>query len=52
MAMTLHTLANDLTFEHVKGGEQGCGALPFVVMSHGCRAPVLGLSRWPQRLQS
>jgi hypothetical protein len=49
MAMTLHTLADDLTFEHVKGSEQGCGALPFVVMRQGCGAPLL---HWMGRLSA
>jgi hypothetical protein len=38
MAMTLHALADHLAFENVEGGEQGCGAVAFVIVGHGVGA--------------
>jgi hypothetical protein len=41
MAMALHALADDPTFEHVKGGEQGRDPEPFVVVGHRAGASLL-----------
>ena len=43
MAMALHILADDGAVQHVEGGEQGRGPVPFVVMGHGAgTAPLHG----------
>ena len=39
--VTLHAAPNDLTIEHVEGGEQGCGAVSFIVMRHRAGAAPL-----------
>src|SRR5438270_12167986 len=41
--VTLHAAPNDLTVEHVEGGEQGCGAVSFIVIRH--RAGAASLQR-------
>jgi hypothetical protein len=41
MAMAFHALADDLAFEDVESGEQGRGAVPFVVVGHCAGAPLL-----------
>ncbi len=33
-----HAAADDLAFEHAEGGEQGRGAVAFVIVGHGCAA--------------
>ena len=46
MAMALHVAADDVAFEDIEGGEQGCGAVAFVVVGHGAGASLLhGQSR-------
>ena len=47
MAMALHTLADDLAFQNVEGGEQGCNSVALVIMGHGAGAPFL---HWHSRL--
>ena len=37
--VALHAAADDLAFEDIEGGEQGGGAMAFVVMGHGGAAP-------------
>lgn len=39
--MAVHAAADDLAVQHIEGGEQGCGAIPLVVMRHGAAAPLL-----------
>ena len=41
MAMAFHALADDLAFEDVESGEQGRGAVPFVVVGDCAGAPLL-----------
>ena len=41
MAMALHVAADDGAVEDVEGGEQGRGAMAFVVVGHGAEAPLL-----------
>ena len=41
MAVSLHTLPNDLAFEHVEGGKQGRGAVALVIMGERAAAPGL-----------
>ena len=43
MAMLLHALPHHLAIEDIERGEQGGGAVAFVVMGHG--APFAGLDR-------
>ena len=40
MAMPLLALGDDLSVEHLERGEQGDGAVAFVVVSHRRRAPL------------
>jgi len=35
VAVSLHALPEDFTFEHVEGGEQRCGAVALIIMHHG-----------------
>ena len=51
MAMAPHALADDLAFEHVEGGEQGRGAMPFVVMRSGLAASRLQGQGWLGSIQ-
>ena len=39
--LPLHTLTDDLAFEHVKGGEQSRDAMAFVIVGHGAGLPLL-----------
>ena len=39
--LPLHTLTDDLAFEHVKGGEQSRDAMAFVTVGHGAGPPLL-----------
>jgi hypothetical protein len=41
MAMAHHALVNDLAFEDVEGGEQGRGAVTFVVVGERTARPFL-----------
>jgi hypothetical protein len=46
VGVALHTPADDVAFEHVKGGEQGGGAVPFIVVGHGAASPFLQGQAW------
>ena len=37
----LHALADNFAIQHVKGGEQGGGAMPLIVVRHRAAAPLL-----------
>ena len=39
MSVALHTASDDFALEDIEGGEQGGGAMAFVVMGHGGAAP-------------
>ena len=41
MGVALHAAPDDIAFEHVQGGEQGRGAVPFAIVGHGAAAPLL-----------
>ena len=46
VGVALHTPADDVAFEHVEGGEQGGGAVPFIVVGHGAASPFLQRQAW------
>src|ERR1039457_4676977 len=46
VAMALHTPADHLTFEHVKGSKQRGGTVTLVVMGHGACAALLHRQAW------
>src|SRR4051812_43383969 len=46
MAVALHVATDDRAFENVKGSEQGCGAVPLIVVGHCAGPPLLHRQSW------